>query len=95
VAVTGIDWVGDGVLAVTFVADLTATETAAVQVRLASRNANEETLRSQALQALQANRDFLAIASPTQAQTLAQVKALTRQSNGVIRMLLGQLDGTN
>jgi len=93
--VLGIDWGPDGVLEVEFMSDLTALEVAAVQRRMASRNVNEETLQEQALQALQNNRDFLAIGTPTNAQVLAQVKALSRQMNGAIRMLLGQLDGTN
>jgi hypothetical protein len=94
VAISSMNWQA-GYLEVTFTADLTPAEVLAVQQRMESRNANEETLRSQALTALQTNRDFIALPSPTQAQTLAQVKALSRQSNGVIRMLLGQLDGTN
>lgn len=94
VPVLGMQW-GAGDLAVEFASDLTPTEVAAVQLRMESRNANEETLRGQALQALQGNRDFINLPAPTNAQTLAQVKALTRQSNGVIRMLLGELDGTN
>jgi len=94
-AVTGIDWGPDGVLQVNFASDLTALEVAAVQRRMASRNANEETLQEQAIQALQNNRDFLAIGTPTNAQVLAQVRALTRQNNGIIRQLLGFLDGTD
>ena len=93
--VLGIDWGPDGVLEVEFASDLTPLEVAAVQRRIASRNANEEELRRLAEVALVNNRDFLAIASPTQVQTLAQVKALSRQNNGVIRMLLGFLDGTD
>jgi len=56
---------------------------------------NADTTRTQALAALTTNRDFLALASPTQAQTLAEVKALARQVNGLIRNLLGLFDGTN
>jgi hypothetical protein len=56
---------------------------------------NEATIRQQAAQALATNRTFLALASPTQAQTLAEVKALARQNNGIIRLLLNQFDGTD
>jgi hypothetical protein len=52
-------------------------------------------LREQALAAHAANRTFVALNSPTNAQNAAQIKALTRQMNGVIRLLLGQLDGTD
>jgi hypothetical protein len=52
-------------------------------------------LREQALTAHAANRTFVALNSPTNAQNAAQIKALTRQINGVIRLLLGQLDGTD
>lgn len=86
---------GAGVLAVDFDGDLTAAEIDAVVRRIVCRNLNEETLQNQALQALQNNRDFLAITTPTNAQVLAQVKALSRQNNGIIRQLLGFLDGTD
>jgi hypothetical protein len=61
----------------------------------APEQVNESTIRQQAASALAGNRTFLAIASPTGAQVTAQVKALTRQSNGVIRLVLGQLDSTD
>lgn len=57
-----------------------------------TRMANETALRQAASQALAVNRDYLALAPATQAQALAQVKALTRQTNGLIRLLLRQLD---
>lgn len=53
------------------------------------------TLTTRAANALTANRDFLALSSPTNAQTVAQVKALTRQNTGLIRLLLGLLDDTD
>ena len=56
---------------------------------------NDATIRQQALTALADNRSFLAIASPTNAQTLAQVRALTRQANGLMRLALGKLDGVD
>lgn len=49
---------------------------------------NADTLRDRAAQALATNAAFLAVASPTNAQTLAQVKALTRQVNGILRLLV-------
>jgi hypothetical protein len=56
---------------------------------------NATTLRSRAGTALQTNRDFLALAAPANADVVAQVKALTRQNNGIIRLILGRLEGTN
>lgn len=44
------------------------------------------TLTTRARTAIQGNKDFLALASPTNAQTLAQVKALTRQANALIKL---------
>ena len=58
-------------------------------------NANRETIKAQARQALDVNRTFLALASPSQAQSLAQIRALSRQMNGTLRLLLGKLDGTD
>ena len=43
-----------------------------------------KTLRAAAAQAIADNDAFLAITSPTNAQTLAQVKSLTRQMNRLI-----------
>ena len=56
---------------------------------------NGETIRTQATAALDANRTFLAIATPTAGQNAAQCKQLTRQMNGLIRLTLGTLDGTD
>jgi hypothetical protein len=60
-----------------------------------TRNPNRVAIEEQAAQALDVNRTFLALATPTNAQTLAQVKALSRQNVRVIRLLLNQLDGTD
>lgn len=43
--------------------------------------------------ALDVNAAFLAIASPSNAQTLAQVRALTRETSALIRLLARQVDG--
>ena len=58
-------------------------------------DANRTTLTDRATTALATNRDFLALASPTNAQTLAQVKALTRQNTAIIRLILNLLDATD
>lgn len=54
--------------------------------------ANSVTVRTRAELGLATNSTFLAVASPSNAQTVAQVKALTRQVSGLIRLTLGKLD---
>jgi hypothetical protein len=61
----------------------------------ATRTTNRRSIEEQAAAALATNRAFVALSSPTNAQTLAQVKALARQNNGVIRLLLDDLTGTD
>jgi hypothetical protein len=39
------------------------------------------------------NTTFLGIASPTNAQIVSQVQALTRQNNGIMRVVYGLLNG--
>lgn len=53
---------------------------------------NYATLRQRAQTALTHNETFLALASPTSAQAITQVQALTRQVNALIRLDLGLLD---
>lgn len=53
---------------------------------------NHLTLQQRAHNALTNNETFLAITSPTAAQAIAQVQALTRQVNALIRLHLGLLD---
>lgn len=57
--------------------------------------ANQAAIYDAARQALGTNRNYVATASPTAAQTTAQVKALARQQNGIIRLLLNALDATD
>ena len=62
-------------------------------VETASRN--RDSIEEQAGAALDANTAYLGLATPTNAQVAAQVKALTRQNNKIIRLVLGRLDGTD
>lgn len=63
---------------------------------VATSDANRSTIQSRAQAALAANATFLALGpSPSNAQVIAQVRALTRQSTGEIRLLLGLTDSTD
>lgn len=53
---------------------------------------NEETLRQRAEEALAANGAFLAKATPTNAEILAHVRLLTRESSALIRLALGRFE---
>lgn len=66
-----------------------------VETILTPEMTNEGQIRAQAANALATNRDFIALSPPTNAQVVAQVKALSRQNNGIIRLLLGALDATD
>jgi len=63
-------------------------------VATSADEANIVTLIGRARTALNTNSTFLALGSPTNAQVLAQVQALTRQSNGLIKQMLGDTDLT-
>lgn len=56
---------------------------------------NAETVVERAEQALADNAEFIALASPTNAQAVAQVRALTRQVNGLIRLALNRFDSAD
>lgn len=66
----------------------TAAENAAADARAAETAAatNAQTLRDKATAALAGNATYLALATPSNAQVAAQVKALTRQVNALIRL---------
>lgn len=49
-------------------------------------------LETRATKALTVNASFLALGSPTNAQVLAQVRALTRECNAIIRILTDAVD---
>lgn len=57
--------------------------------------ANQATLLSKAQAALTNNETFLALATPTSAQAVAQVQALTRQVNALIRLATSELSSVS
>jgi hypothetical protein len=57
--------------------------------------ANRLTLQSRIAGALADNKTFLAIASPSAAQNAKQIKDLTRQVNGLLRLVGDRLDATD
>lgn len=67
----------------------------ALAATVATRATNEATISAAAADAIAANKAFLALSSPTNAQTLAQVKALSRQANSLIRLALRSFDSTD
>lgn len=75
----------------------TAAERTAAAARNAGRLAeqNRAKLITQATAALAANRDFLATGTLGTTAVTAQVKALTRQMNAIIRLTVGALDTTD
>ena len=60
-----------------------------------TRTANRQTIEDAARKALASNRTYLGLSSPTNAQNAAQLKALTRQVNGLIRLALSELDAAD
>jgi hypothetical protein len=52
---------------------------------------NSRLIHDRARAALTANTTYLALTNPTNAESAAQVKLLTREVNGLLRLLLGAL----
>lgn len=57
--------------------------------------ANQATVRQNAQTAVTNNQTYLGLASPTNAQVVAQVAALTRQMNGLIKFVLGDFSSSS
>ena len=72
-----------------------STEAVALPVPDPAEVANEATVEDRLRAGLDANRTYLAIATPTAAQQRAQVARLTRQNTALIRHLLRHLADTS
>lgn len=57
-----------------------------------SSGVNAQTIAQRVEAALATNATFLALASPTNAQVLAQVQTLTKECSGLIRFLAANFD---
>lgn len=53
---------------------------------------NRRQMQAKAINALQTNMTYLGRTSPSTAQNTAQVQALTRQMNAIIKLVFNQLD---
>lgn len=75
----------------------TADENQVADARAAqeARDTNERDLRDKAAQAIALNDAFLALASPSNAQVVAQVQRLTREATALIRLTVRALDSTS
>lgn len=73
----------------------TAVPTFPTPEQLSAQQAqNAVILRDRARTALATNQAFLALTPPTQAQVVAQVRALTQQNEALIRLVVGALSDT-
>jgi hypothetical protein len=59
---------------------------------LSGTDLTRQQIQDKAAQALVANKTFLALATPTAAQVTTQIQRLTRETNALIRLMLGLLD---
>ena len=66
----------------------------AAKAQAETEQANRLSIEDQAVKALATNKAYIN-STPTAAQTTAEVKALARQVNGIIRLLLNKLDATD
>lgn len=59
------------------------------------RGENRDAILAKIRQAMAANATYIGLATPSAAQTTAQVQRLSREVNGILKLLLDDLDDTN
>lgn len=84
-------WDDSGSLVEQRVLTLDETADASSRQQDLDRSANQRAIISAAKTALATNTAFVGLASPSSAQVTAEVRALARQNNRIIRLLLSQL----
>jgi hypothetical protein len=78
-----------------FAAGETPTLIRTEQVPISDEDDRRDQMAKAATSALDVNRTYLALTSPTTAQNVAQIRSLTQQNTVLIRLLLGLLDRTD
>jgi hypothetical protein len=68
----------------------TARPKTAAELLADAATATQTTIETQARAAFTANRAYLAIGAPTNAQNLAQIRAITRQMQAMIRLVVAR-----
>lgn len=63
-------------------------------IQMTGDSQTQQQIRNAAGNALTANATYLAIGSPTNAQVVAQTRALTQQVDGLIRLAIGDFTAT-
>lgn len=83
----------DGGQEVTVPETLTAQQVTVGRIRLMTATPDVEGTVTAAMTAVAGNAAFLALPSPSAAQSVAQVRALTRQVDAIIRLIVAEILG--
>ena len=59
---------------------------------ISDKNAMQITIKEKLKLAIQNNKEFIALTSPTNAKNATQIRKLTKQNNQIIRLLLSMAD---
>lgn len=79
----------------TFIETWTARPWTTEEQESKTEQSNSAAIRNAAAQAIQGNRDFLAIQAPANPQLAAQIRKLTQQNQALIRLALSQFESTD